>query len=93
MQDHPGVRDDGTMTARIGRRGVLVGILGSLLAACGMGGSSDVDAVAAALRDATGDPRTTPYLDRRLDCGAVTVLDPIPADLPPLTRLTSQWQV
>jgi len=29
-----------------------VGILGSLLAACGMGGRSDVDAVAAALRDA-----------------------------------------
>ena len=29
-----------------------MGILGSLLAACGMGGRSDVDAVAAALRDA-----------------------------------------
>ena len=29
-----------------------MGIVGSLLAACGMGGRSDVDAVAAALRDA-----------------------------------------
>ena len=36
----------------VGRRGVLVGIVGSLLAACGFGGRSDVGAVQDALRTA-----------------------------------------
>ncbi|MGO1198624.1 MAG: hypothetical protein ACTMKY_01840 [Dermabacteraceae bacterium] len=41
------------MTASaIGRRGVLVGIIGSLLTACGLGGRSDVTAVQEALRGA-----------------------------------------
>lgn len=43
--------NDGPMTgSAIGRRGVLVGIIGSLLTACGLGGSSDVTAVQDALR-------------------------------------------
>lgn len=43
--------DDGPMTASaIGRRGVLVGIISSLLTACGLGGRSDVTAVQDALR-------------------------------------------
>lgn len=46
-----GVRDDGPMRA-VGRRGVLVGIVGSLLAACGLGGRADVGAVQDALRAA-----------------------------------------
>ena len=38
----------------VGRRGVLVGIVGSLLAACGFGGRSDVGAVQDALRTCQG---------------------------------------
>ena len=45
------VGDDGPMRG-VGRRGVLVGIVGSLLAACGLGGRSDVGAVQDALRTA-----------------------------------------
>ena len=50
------VRHNGPMTGRdIGRRGALVGIIASLLAACGVGGRSDVDAVQDALRAAVGE--------------------------------------
>lgn len=47
----PPVGDNGAM-GRVGRRGVLVGILGTLLTACGLGPRSDVEAVGAALHEA-----------------------------------------
>ena len=47
----PPVRDNEAVR-RIGRRGVLMGVVGSLLAACGIRGRSDVAAVSAALQAA-----------------------------------------
>jgi len=43
---------DNALMGHVGRRGVLVGILGTLLTACGLGPRSDVDAVGAALQQA-----------------------------------------